>query len=189
MTKLKAASLTSCSAMARARVRSLLRQHMRHVDLRVAHVPVSPALLLGSSAGRLWPGGVWLKRLSYGSPCPRRPSATMRLSSMRMARSQNSRTALMLWVTNTMVVPALLEGVEVLEALALEGRVADGQDLVDEQYVGPGTGGHREGDAHLHAGGVVLQLLVHGRLRVRRSRRCRRTSRSLRAWRSRAARR
>ena len=56
---------------------------------------------------------------------------------------------------------ALLERVEVVEALALEGRVADGQDLVDEQDVGPGAGGHREGDAHLHARRVVLELLVH----------------------------
>ena len=33
------------------------------------------------------------------------PSATTRLFSMRITRSQNSRTAAMLWVTNTMVVP------------------------------------------------------------------------------------
>ena len=26
----------------------------------------------------------------------------------------------------------------------------------------PGARGHGEGDAHLHAGGVVLELLVHG---------------------------
>ncbi len=49
---------------------------------------------------------------------------------------------------------------EALLALALEGRVADRQHLVDQQDVGVDVDGHREAQPHVHAGGVVLHRLV-----------------------------
>ena len=112
-----------------------------------------------------WPGAA--KSFRYSSAITSAlPSPTRWESSMRMTRSQNSRTLPMSCVTKTMVVPLALERAEVLEALALEGGVADRQHLVDEQDVGAGARGHREGDAHLHARGVVLELLVHRALEL-----------------------
>ena len=49
---------------------------------------------------------------------------------------------------------------EALQAFALEGLVADGEDLVHEQYVGLDVDRHREPEAHVHARGVVLHRLV-----------------------------
>jgi hypothetical protein len=49
---------------------------------------------------------------------------------------------------------------ELLGALLLEGHVADGQDLVDEQDVGLDVDRHGEPEPHVHAGGVVLHGLV-----------------------------
>ena len=51
--------------------------------------------------------------------------------------------------------------VEHVEALLLEGGVADGQHLVDQQDVGVDLDHHREGQAHVHARRVVLELEVH----------------------------
>ena len=46
------------------------------------------------------------------------------------------------------------------EALLLEGEVADGEDLVDDQDLGLQVGGHRERQPELHAARVAL----HGRV-------------------------
>ena len=54
--------------------------------------------------------------------------------------------------------PLLAEPVEDVEALLLEGGVAHGQHLVDQQDVGVHLDHHREGQAHVHARGVVLEL-------------------------------
>jgi hypothetical protein len=53
-----------------------------------------------------------------------------------------------------------LELLDPLHALALEGLVAHGQDLVDEQDVGVDVDGHGEGQAHVHAARVELDLGV-----------------------------
>ena len=45
-----------------------------------------------------------------------------------------------------------------VKALALEGAVADREHLVDQQHVGVHVHHHGEGQAHLHARGVVLEL-------------------------------
>ena len=54
----------------------------------------------------------------------------------------------------------VLELVDPVEALALEGLVADREHLVDEQHVGVDVDGDREAEAHVHARRVVLHLLV-----------------------------
>ena len=48
--------------------------------------------------------------------------------------------------------------VEDVKALLLEGGVADGQDLVDEQNLGVDLDRDGEGEPDVHAGGVVLEL-------------------------------
>ncbi len=53
-----------------------------------------------------------------------------------------------------------LEVGEALEAFALERLVTDGQDLVDEEYVGLHVDGHREPEPHVHTGRVVLYRFV-----------------------------
>ncbi len=47
-----------------------------------------------------------------------------------------------------------------VEALAREGLVAHGEDLVDEEDVGLGMDGHGEAEARVHPGGVVLHRSV-----------------------------
>ncbi len=54
----------------------------------------------------------------------------------------------------------LAHPVEDVEALLLEGGVADGQHLVDQQDLGVDLDRHREGQAHVHPRGVVLELEV-----------------------------
>ena len=66
----------------------------------------------------------------------------------------------MSWVTNTIVRPFVAHAVEDVEALLLEGGVADREHLVDQQDVGVDLDRHREGQAHVHARGVVLELEV-----------------------------
>ena len=51
-------------------------------------------------------------------------------------------------------------------ALLLEGRVADGEDLVDQEDVGVGLHHHGEGQPDVHAGRVVLELQVHELLQL-----------------------
>ena len=50
---------------------------------------------------------------------------------------------------------------ERVEALLLEGRIAHGQDLVHQKDVGVHVDHHREGQPHVHARRVVLELEVH----------------------------
>ena len=54
----------------------------------------------------------------------------------------------------------LAEVEEHVEALLLEGGVAHGQDLVDQQHVGVHLDHHGEGEPHVHPRRVVLQLEV-----------------------------
>jgi hypothetical protein len=61
----------------------------------------------------------------------------------------------------------VLQVLELLEALLLEGGVADREHLVDEQDVGVDLDGHREREAHAHAGRVVLELEVDELLELR----------------------
>ena len=63
-------------------------------------------------------------------------------------------------VTKTIVLPGVLEALELLEALLLEGGVADREHLVDQQHLGVDLDRDREGEPHGHAGRVVLQLEV-----------------------------
>jgi hypothetical protein len=65
---------------------------------------------------------------------------------------------------------ALADARELVEALLLEGGVADGEDLVDEQDVGVDLDHHREGEPDEHARRVVLELEVDEVARARRSR-------------------
>src|SRR5579875_710722 len=54
----------------------------------------------------------------------------------------------------------VLQVLEALQALALEGLVANRQHLVNEQDVGLHVDRYREAEAHVHARGVVLHGLV-----------------------------
>jgi hypothetical protein len=60
----------------------------------------------------------------------------------------------------------LLELGDLVQALALERLVADGQDLVDEQDVGADVDGHGEPEPHVLARAVVLDLVVDERLEL-----------------------
>ena len=52
------------------------------------------------------------------------------------------------------------QAVELVEALLLEGGVADREHLVDQQHVGVDLDHHREREPHVHARRVVLELEV-----------------------------
>ena len=64
-------------------------------------------------------------------------------------------------VTKTIVRPDGLQRRERVEALLLEGGVADGEHLVDEQDVRVGLDRDREGEPDVHPRRVVLELEVH----------------------------
>ena len=55
---------------------------------------------------------------------------------------------------------------EEIVALALECLVTDGKHFVKHQNVALRLDGHGEGETHLHAGGIVLELLVHEVLKL-----------------------
>ena len=55
---------------------------------------------------------------------------------------------------------------EEVVALALERLVADGEHLVEHEDVALSLDGHGERESHLHAGRVVLELLVHEVLKL-----------------------
>ena len=63
-------------------------------------------------------------------------------------------------VTNTIVLPSVLQAIELIEALLLKRGVSDREDLVDQEHVRVHLDGDREREAHVHAGGVVLELEV-----------------------------
>ncbi len=56
--------------------------------------------------------------------------------------------------------PLALELLHVVEALALEGCIADGEHLVDQQDVGLHVHRDREAETDVHAGRVELHLVV-----------------------------
>ena len=98
---------------------------------------------------------------STGSPsCSTRPWS--RTTPRLQIRGIRSRA----WVTNRIGAAALLELADLVQALALERLVADGQDLVDQQDVGADVDGHGEPEAHVLAGAVVLDLVVDERLEL-----------------------
>ena len=53
-----------------------------------------------------------------------------------------------------------LKSLDFVETFALERFVPDGEHLVDEQDVGVDVNGDREAEPDVHAGGVVLDLVV-----------------------------
>ena len=63
--------------------------------------------------------------------------------------------------------PCGAHALELVEALALEGGVADGEHLVDQQHVGVDLDGDREAEPHAHARRVVLELQVDELLELR----------------------
>ena len=63
-------------------------------------------------------------------------------------------------VTSSTVRPSSAQARELVVALLLEGGVADGEHLVDQQDVGVHLDHHREREPHEHAGRVVLQAQV-----------------------------
>ena len=78
--------------------------------------------------------------------------------SSSIARSQKRCTAFMSCVTSRIVRPRRAALHQRVVALALEGAVAHGQHLVDQQQVGVHVHHDREGQPHLHARRVVLEL-------------------------------
>ena len=60
-----------------------------------------------------------------------------------------------------------LESLELVEALLLEAGVPDRQHLVDQQDLRVDLDRHREGEAHVHPRGVVLQAHVEEVLELR----------------------
>ena len=72
----------------------------------------------------------------------------------------------------------LLQALEPVEALLLEGGVADREHLVDQQDVGVDLNGDREREAHGHARRVVLELEIEELLQLGERRSRRRTART-----------
>ena len=68
-----------------------------------------------------------------------------------------------------------LEGLDLVDALPLEGLVADGEDLVDEEDLRVDVDGHGEAEPDVHARRVVLDRRVDELLQLGEGRRCRRT--------------
>ena len=66
-----------------------------------------------------------------------------------------------------MVLPRAAELADLVQALAGEGLVAHGQDLVDEQHLGVHVDGHREAEAGVHSRGVGLDRRVDEALQLR----------------------
>jgi hypothetical protein len=71
----------------------------------------------------------------------------------------------MLWLTNRMHRAAVVRGVvlHLAEALLLEGGVAHGQHLVDDEDLRLEVRRHGEGQPHVHAAGVALHRRVEER--------------------------
>ena len=103
---------------------------------------------------------VVVDRLADGRVGRRRPRSS------RIPRSQSAWMIARLWETK-MHGPALLRDlVHLRQRLALEGGVADGEDLVDEQDLRLEVGGDREGEPHRHPARVALHRGVEEALDV-----------------------
>ena len=53
-----------------------------------------------------------------------------------------------------------VERSKVIVAFLLEGSVSDGENFVEEKDVAFGTDGNGKGEANLHSGGIIFELLV-----------------------------
>ncbi len=95
------------------------------------------------------------------------PSAPMLPDSIQIARPQSAETAVMLWLTKRTVRPAAATSSILPRQLLLERRVADREDLVDEEDLGLEVRGDREGQPHVHAARVVLDRSVDELLDLR----------------------
>ena len=73
------------------------------------------------------------------------------------------------WLTITIVVPLSLQLTHAVEALELEGEVADGEHLVDEEHLGSDVDRDREAEPHEHARRVELHRRVDELRRARRT--------------------
>ena len=77
-----------------------------------------------------------------------------------MARWQIRVTADMLWDTKMHRAPAVPDVLHLVQALLLEARVADREDLVHHQDLRLQMGSHGERQPHVHAARVVLDRRV-----------------------------
>ena len=75
---------------------------------------------------------------------------------IQTARLHNVCIAGILWLTNSTVRPCLRDVLHLAQALLLELRIAHGQHLVHDEDFRFQVGGHGEGQAHVHAGGVAF---------------------------------
>ena len=117
------------------------------------------ALLCGGVGGRVLSVEVQLEvlaadalgladQLDVASPLDQHRAIAEALDGAHVVRDEEHRLAL------------VAHAVELVEALLLEGGVADGEHLVDQQDVGVHLDRHREREPDLHAGRVVLELEV-----------------------------
>ena len=74
----------------------------------------------------------------------------------------------MLWLTKSTVRPAEADVLHLAEALALKLRVAHRQHLIDDQDLGVQVRGDREGQPHIHAGGITLHRRIEELLHARK---------------------
>ena len=136
----------------------------------------SPALVLEPGVGDLdAPVALRAARLPVASAGRRAPEVELEVLRARSARarrvdddgraraaSRGRRSADRAHVVRDEEDRAALvaQPVELVEALLLEGGVADGEHLVDQQHVGVDLDHHREREPHVHARRVVLELQV-----------------------------
>ena len=52
-------------------------------------------------------------------------------------------------------------GGEIVGAFLLEGGVANGENFIKEENVAFGANSDGKGETNLHAGGIILEFLVH----------------------------
>ena len=155
--------LRPCLEVTAGRPGLALQEDAPHADRACSPAPfwrVVAALQLdiGEDAGPPPVGGGHVDRIAFGhdlAPFEEQSAVAVLLDADQIVRHEDHRPAL-----------ALVAGKD-LEAFGLEARVADGKHLVHEQDRRLGLDGDREAEAHLHARGVVLELLVGKAFQVR----------------------